>query len=520
MLGKSIMLYPSLSKLTLSLSFSLLLVACGDEAPNANNGEAASQSTAAVTPQQVNAAGVVAQVGDQTITFNELNTMLNSSAMVGLSIPALGTPKRNQVIITLLDKVISANLLYLDAKEKGADRLTAYTSGINQFEDAVLVSMYKSKVLIGDIPVTEQEVLDFYKSRISPETELTDDVKLAIESKIRKQRLTERKNTMRERLREGTEIKIFEDVLNSFADIKRSDNDVVAMVADEAITWRDVEVPMRAADHRSSVAEFYIDNDEERLTRLQDYVDNLLMVDKAKASGMDSSPEFNRRTAEYRKTYLINVHRNSLVKSWQPSDDELKTYYVDHMDQIAVPERRKVQMVVVKTKEEAQKIKDDIDSGKITMFKAAQDFSLDPNAKRTLGEMGWVNQGSGFEGLDEFTFNLEPDVVGDPVESPAGWHLVKVTDVIDAQLQNPDDAQTRNTTLRLYMKDKFNDYVVGLRKNRFNVAVYDDELTRQFQKEADYIAELNLKSQQPDSVTKQRVEELQKWIAPAAVPEQ
>ena len=47
--------------------------------------------------------------------------MLNSSAMVGLSIPALGTPRRNQVIYTLLDKVISANLLYLDAKKNGAD---------------------------------------------------------------------------------------------------------------------------------------------------------------------------------------------------------------------------------------------------------------------------------------------------------------------------------------------------------------------------------------------------------------
>ena len=63
-------------------------------------------------------AGVIAKVDDEIITFDELNTMLNSSAMVGLSIPALGTQKRNQVIITLLDKVISANLLYLDATER------------------------------------------------------------------------------------------------------------------------------------------------------------------------------------------------------------------------------------------------------------------------------------------------------------------------------------------------------------------------------------------------------------------
>ena len=153
------------------------------------------------------------------------------------------------------------------------------------------------------------------------------------------------------------------------------------------------------------------------------------------------------------------------------------------------------------------------------MFKAAQDYSLDPNAKRTLGEMGWVSQGTGFAELDDFTFNLEPETIGGPVESPTGWHLVKVLDVNDAQLQNFDEAQTRQSALRLYMQSKFNDYVVDLRQNQFDVAVYDDELNKHFQKEADFIAELNVKAQKQDSITKQRVEDMQKWIAPPP-PEQ
>jgi len=92
-----------------------------------------------------------------------------------------------------------------------------------------------------------------------------------------------------------------------------------------------------------------------------------------------------------------------------------------------------------------------------------------------------------------------------------------VLDVNDAQLQNFDDAQTRQFTLRLYMQEKFNAYVVDLRKNHFKVAVYDDELNRQFQKQADFIAELSIKAKQQDSVTKQRVEEMQKWITPPPV---
>ncbi len=511
------MLYPSFYKVISTLSVFLLLAGGNNVASAEQSSQAAAQQAPA--QQVAEAEGVIARVGDEVITFNQLSTMLNSSAMVGLSIPALGTPRRNKVMITLLDKVISANLLYLDARKKGTDRQTQYLSDMKQFEDAVLVTMYKSKVLIGDIPVSEEEITAFYNSSISPESELNDDLKLAIEATIRKQRLTELKDGMRERLRAGTEIRLYEDVLSTDADIGRSDADVVASIAGKDITWGDVQVEMRGADYRATLAEFYLDSDEERLLRLQEYIDNSLMADKALAAGLKQDPEFIKRTAEYRKTRLINVHRNGLVHSWMPSDDELKDYFVDNMDKISVPEARKVQMVVVATKEEAESIKADIDSGKITMFKAAQDYSLDPNAKSTLGDMGWVSQGTGFAELDDFTFNLEPEVVSEPVESPAGWHLVKVLDVKDAQLQDFDEPQTRQAALRLYMQKKFNDYVVDLRKNQFEVAVYDQELNKHFQKEADFIAELTVKSRQKDSITQQRMEEMQKYMAPPPPPE-
>jgi len=485
---------------------SLLLASCGNETP-------ADKTTDASVQQAVGTEGVIARVGDEVITFHQINTMLNSSAMVGLSIPALGTPKRSKVMITLLDKVISANLLYLDAKEKGADKLTRYVADMKKFEDAVLVTMYKSNVLIGDIPVSEEEVVAFYNSSISPETELNDDVKLAIEAKIRKQRFTKLKNSMRERLRAGTDIKINEDVISTNADVRRSDVDIVATVGDRHIYWGDVEVQMRGADYRATLAEFYVDNDEERLQRLEEYIDNTLMADKALAAGMDKDPEFINRTSEYRKTHLINVHRANLVNNWKPSEDELKTVFVDNMDKISIPETRKVQMVVVKTREEAEAVKKEIDDGKISMFQAAQQYSIDPNAKHTLGDMGWVSQGTGFDELDDFTFNLEPEVVSDPVESPAGWHLVKVLDVNDAQYQDFDDPQVRNLALRLHMQNKFDEYVIDLRKNHYQVAVFQDELNRQFQKEADYIAALTLKSKQQGSVTEQRMEDMQKWIA-------
>lgn len=488
----------------LFLCFTLLAAGCSDEKSK--------QQTSEVSTEKAAEPDVIARVGDEVITFSQLNTMLNSSAMVGLSIPALGSPDRRQVMITLLDKVISANLIYLDAKAKGTDRLTSYTEDIDRFEDAILASLYKNKVLIGHIEVGEIDVLHYYNTQTNKESELTDDVKLAIVSVIRKQKLEQLKATQRERLRENVEVVINEKVLDPDYDAKRSDADVVASYDTHRISWSQVKDFMKGADQRAERASFYVDNDEERLKRLEQFLDNAIMSLKGRSAGLENDPTYIKRTAEYRKTRLINEHRNGLIHSWNPSEDALKTYYVDNMDKIAVPEMRQVQMVVVATKEEADAIKVQIDRNEITMYQAAQQFSIDPNARRTLGEMGWVSQGTGFEGLDEITFNLEPEVVSEPVESPAGWHLVKVLDVTDAQFENFDDPKTRQLAFRGYMQEKFNDYVVDLRQNHFEVAVYDEELTSQLQKEADFIAELNKKAQQEGSVTEKRVEELQKWI--------
>jgi len=482
--------------------------------------QAAQQDAGASEPAGKQGAGasepadVIARVGDETITFSSLNKMLNSSAMVGVSIPALGTRDRNKVIITLLDKAISANLIYLDAKEKGTDKEKKYLTDMKKFEEAILADMYRSRVLIGKIPVSKEEVSDFYKKSISPTNELNDDLKLAIEAKIRNGKFDKLKDSLRDRLRADAKVSINESVLNTDYDSKRKPTDVLATIDGRGVTWSDVETEMRGADFRASLSQFYVDDNEERLKRLNNYIDNRLMVEKARAAGMDKDPEFDLRTAEFRKTHLINVHREKLLKTWQPSDDQLRTYFMDNIDHLAVPESRKVQMVVVATKKEAEDIKQRIEKGEITMYQAAQQYSTDPKAKTTLGVLGWVKQGTGFPGLDEFTFKLKPDVIGGPVQSPAGWHLVKVLDVMDAQYDNIDDPQTRQLTLHRYLHEKFNNYVVDLRKNHFKVVVYNDALAQNFQKEADMIAELEKKANEKGSITEKRQKELQKWMEP------
>ena len=482
---------------------------CGDKSNDAT------ATTATSVPQaetEQPLTDVVATVGDEEITFSLLNTMLNSSAMVGLSIPALGTPERNQTIITLLDKAISANLLYLDALQKGVDQQPVYQQDISRFEEAVLASLYRAKILYGDIQVSEEEIQESFKRTAEEGDELTADDRFAIEASLRNAKLNTLKTRLRSRIREGVTVEIEPDVLNPEGDAARTADTVIATVDDSTITWGEVSELMRGADKRAASAEFFLDSDTERQKRLDVYIDNLVMANKARAAGLESDPSYVERTREYRKTRLINLHRSQLLHNWTPTDEELKVFFEANKGRISVPEMRKVQMVVLKTKEEAEDIRQKIESNEITMFQAAMDYSIDPSAKQTLGDMGWVSHGSGFTELDEFTFFLEPDVLGGPVESPAGWHLVKVLDVQDAQLINLGEPQTRRMTLRLYMSEKLDNYVIELRKNKFKVAVNQEELARQFKREAEFIAGLTEKAAREGSVTSEREADLKEMM--------
>jgi parvulin-like peptidyl-prolyl isomerase len=240
-----------------------------------------------------------------------------------------------------------------------------------------------------------------------------------------------------------------------------------------------------------------------RLAALNRLIDMRLMTRKARQAGMEQDPAYLARVNEYKKTHLINIHRDALFRDWEPGDRELRAYYEKNRDHIRVKERRKVRMVVLKTEQEAREVKQKIESGEITIFQAAADYSIDPNTKKTLGEIGWVPAGSGFPELDKVTFALGPDEIGGPVESPAGWHLVQILDIRDAYYDDIEDEATRTATRRRYIDEKLDAYVINLRNNEFNVEVYDDTFFELAQQEVDWYKEVSEKTQKsPEQIIK------------------
>jgi parvulin-like peptidyl-prolyl isomerase len=475
-------------------------------------GGASAAVAIAEEPEAAVTGDVIARVEDQAITFNQLNTMLNSSAVVGVSVPALGTPERDTARIVVLDKVISANLLYLDAKRQGLDQDPGYQRELRDFSNGLLAGQYYRKYMAGEIPVSEAEVQAFFKETMVPDTEMTEDLHTQIEATLRKRKLHERITAQRETLREGLEINLYSGNMSPAGDAERADDAPVADIGEEVITWGEVRTTLIAAGKGATALDPLAMEDDARLAALQNEIDQRIMARKAREAGLDTDPLYQARLNEFQKTRLVNLHRARLAEEKDPSQEQLKAYYEANRNRIMQVEMRKIQEVVVKTRAEAEALKAKIESGELTLFQAAADYSIAPGAKQQLGEVGWVAAGRAQPALDELIFKLGPGELGGPAESTEGWHLVKVLDVSDAKFDDFEDAATQKLTRRRYIHDQLDTYVMGLRQDDFEVEVYEDNLVRLAQKEADMIARLTEQAAQPGSRTERRVEELKKLI--------
>jgi len=289
---------------------------------------------------------------------------------------------------------------------------------------------------------------------------------------------------------------------------------IVAEGGDEKITWGETRGILTAAGiaatHKDPLAMVV----DARLRALQREIDTRLMAQKARAAGLDRDRVYEARVNEYKKTRLINIHRANLAREMQPTDAELEAFFEANRHLISTPEFRKVQMVVLPTEEEAKEIKRRVEAGELTMYEAASKHSIAPDARKDLGELGWVQKDKVLPGLQEVVFSLGPGEIGGPVQVGDAWHIMTVHEVREGQRESLDDPATRKEARRKYIHARLDGYTIKLRENDFPVEVYEDRIIQLAQQEADMIGHLAEKAQEPGSVTEQRLKELQELLNP------
>ena len=87
--------------------------------------------------------------------------------------------------------------------------------------------------------------------------------------------------------------------------------------------------------------------------------------------------------------------------------------------------------VLVKTEDEAKKLIEDINAGKISFEDAARQISLCPSGHEG-GDLGFFKRGVMVKPFEDAAFAMkEIGEVSEPVETQFGWHLIQLTGMID-----------------------------------------------------------------------------------------
>ena len=110
------------------------------------------------------------------------------------------------------------------------------------------------------------------------------------------------------------------------------------------------------------------------------------------------------------------------------TDEQVQEYYESIKDQLGTPAQVTASHILLETREEAEAVKAELDGG-ADFAEVAREKSQDPSSKEQGGELGSFGQGAfNNPAFEDAAFALEAGGVSDVVESPSGFHIIKVTD--------------------------------------------------------------------------------------------
>ncbi|TVR79110.1 MAG: hypothetical protein EA405_13410 [Rhodospirillales bacterium] len=131
---------------------------------------------------------------------------------------------------------------------------------------------------------------------------------------------------------------------------------------------------------------------------------------------------------EYRSVTAIVLGVDHLAPQMAVSDAEIRAEYQDRVDEFFQPEQRTLQQIVVPDRDAAERALERIRGGADFLTVAEEEAGLSADAV----DLGTVTRRSLLPALADAAFSVDEGEVADPVQSPIGWHLFKVTEVMPA----------------------------------------------------------------------------------------
>lgn len=206
---------------------------------------------------------------------------------------------------------------------------------------------------------------------------------------------------------------------------------------------------------------------EEKKKFLNMIVDREVLSQEAKKSGMDKDPAYLEEVELAKKEILVNIMAQKLNKD-KVSDEAIKAYFNKNNKEFQLVH---ASHILVKTEEEAQKIKKELAAGG-DFAELAKKYSTDPGSGSKGGDLSFFSRKQMVPAFSDLAFKLKPGEMGGPVKTQFGYHLIKVLEVKNQKFEELTQENTR--TIRTAI---INDEIEKL-KSKGKVTINEEALKK------------------------------------------
>jgi peptidyl-prolyl cis-trans isomerase D len=130
---------------------------------------------------------------------------------------------------------------------------------------------------------------------------------------------------------------------------------------------------------------------------------------------------------------LLDV--DTLAKQVKADKATVKAWYADHKDEFVAPEERRVRHILIATAGDAaaalakaQALRAKLVAG-TDFAELAKTESADPVSAAQGGDLGWISRGMMVKPFEKAAFALAKGKLSEPVKSKFGYHLIQVEDI-------------------------------------------------------------------------------------------
>jgi peptidyl-prolyl cis-trans isomerase C len=185
-----------------------------------------------------------------------------------------------------------------------------------------------------------------------------------------------------------------------------------------------------------------------------------LLVEKAKKEGWDQKPAFEQAVESFRRKYLSQMVLDEAIAS-RLSTNAIRKYYDKHQEDFT-SDMIHVQHILVKTEAEASDMVEQLKKPGADFKVLAEKFSQDAFSKTNGGDLGMLPRSFLDREFAKVAFRSSVGKIVGPVQTPLGFHVLKVLEKKPGKLLPFEDAQA--SARELLRQELLFHYLKELRK--------------------------------------------------------